>query len=63
MLSIQSAKSVEIGDAVASSARRGSSVHDEILHEDGRGYYRETDRAGGLEGGITNGAELVVRTI
>jgi chorismate synthase len=63
MLSIQSAKGVEIGDAIASAGRRGSSVHDEILHADDRGYFRETDRAGGLEGGITNGAELVVRTI
>src|SRR5205814_35560 len=63
MLSIQSAKGVEIGDAIASSGRRGSSVHDEILHDDARGFHRETDRAGGLEGGITNGADLVVRTI
>ena len=61
--SIQSAKGVEIGDAIASSGRRGSSVHDEILHDDARGFHRETDRAGGLEGGITNGADLVVRTI
>jgi chorismate synthase len=63
MLSIQSAKGVEIGDAIASAGRRGSSVHDEILHSDERGYYRRTDRAGGLEGGMTNGADLVVRTI
>ena len=63
MLSIQSAKGVEIGDAIASSGRRGSSVHDEILYDEGRGFHRETDRAGGLEGGITNGADLVVRTI
>ena len=63
MLSIQSAKGVEIGDAIASAGRRGSSVHDEIHHSDERGFYRETDRAGGLEGGITNGADLVVRTI
>jgi chorismate synthase len=63
MLSIQSAKGVEIGDAIASSGRRGSSVHDEILYDDDRGFHRETDRAGGLEGGITNGADLVVRTI
>ncbi len=63
MLSIQSAKGVEIGDAIASASKRGSSVHDEILYSDGRGYHRETDRAGGLEGGITNGEELVVRTI
>ncbi len=63
MLSIQSAKGVEIGDAIASAGRRGSSVHDEILHSAERGFHRETDRAGGLEGGITNGADLVVRTI
>jgi chorismate synthase len=63
MLSIQSAKGVEIGDAIASAGRRGSSVHDEILHTAERGFHRETDRAGGLEGGITNGADLVVRTI
>ncbi len=63
MLSIPSAKGVEIGDAIASSARRGSSVHDEILHSDAAGYHRETDRAGGLEGGMTNGADVVVRVI
>jgi chorismate synthase len=63
MLSIQSAKGVEIGDAIASAGRRGSSVHDEIFHSGERGWHRETDRAGGLEGGMTNGAELVVRTI
>jgi len=37
-------------------------VHDEIHYGD-RGFYRETDRAGGLEGGMTNGADLVVRVI
>jgi chorismate synthase len=63
MLSIQSAKGVEIGDAIVSSTRRGSRVHDEIFHSDDRGYHRTTDAAGGLEGGMTNGAELVVRTI
>jgi chorismate synthase len=63
MVSIQSAKGVEIGDAIASAARRGSRVHDEIFHSDELGYHRRTDAAGGLEGGMTNGAELVVRTI
>ena len=60
MLSIQSAKGVEIGDAIASAGRRGSSVHDEILYAGDPGYLRETDRAGGLEGGMTNGGELIV---
>jgi chorismate synthase len=63
MLSIQSAKGVEIGDAIASSSRRGSSVHDEIHHSGEKGFHRRTDRAGGLEGGMTNGADLIVRTI
>ena len=63
ILSIQSAKGVEIGDAIASASRRGSSVHDEIFHTDEKGWHRETDRAGGIEGGMTNGAEVVVRTI
>ena len=63
MLSIQSAKGVEIGDAIASSGRRGSSVHDEIFHDGEHGYHRRTDRAGGLEGGMTNGSEVVVRVI
>jgi chorismate synthase len=38
-------------------------VHDEIFHTDEKGWHRETDRAGGIEGGMTNGAEVVVRTI
>jgi chorismate synthase len=63
MVSIQSAKGVEIGDAIASSSRRGSSVHDEIHHSDEKGFHRRTDRAGGLEGGMTNGSDLIVRTI
>jgi chorismate synthase len=63
MLSIPSAKGVEIGDAIGSSARRGSRVHDEIFHSGDRGYHRKTDAAGGLEGGMTNGADIVVRTI
>ena len=63
MLSIQSAKGVEIGDAITSAGRRGSSVHDEIEYTDGQGFHRPTDRAGGLEGGMTNGEDLVIRTI
>ncbi len=58
-MSIESAKGVEIGDAIASSARRGSRVHDEIYHSGEKGYHRRTDTAGGLEGGMTNGAELL----
>ena len=39
----------------------GSQAHDEIFYDATRGYYRETNRAGGLEGGITNGQDIVVR--
>jgi chorismate synthase len=60
IMSIHAVKAVEIGTGVANSARPGSKVHDEIFH-DGKGFARQTNRAGGLEGGITNGEELRVR--
>jgi len=58
-LGIQAMKGVEIGDAWANAGRRGSEVHDELEYEDG--YRRATNRAGGLEGGMTNGEPVVVR--
>ncbi|MBI3872658.1 MAG: chorismate synthase [candidate division Zixibacteria bacterium] len=66
VMSVHSIKSVEIGDGWAQAARRGSTVHDEIHYDDQRrpersGFVRKTNRAGGLEGGLTNGADLVVR--
>ncbi len=60
MMSIPGIKAVEIGDGFASASRRGSDAHDEIGYEDGR-FVRATDRAGGLEGGITTGQTLRVR--
>jgi len=59
-LSIQAVKAVEIGDGVANAARRGSEAHDEIIFSNGE-FGRSTNRAGGLEGGITTGKELRVR--
>lgn len=59
-MSIQAVKAVEIGTGVRNAGRFGSEVHDEIFYEDGR-FRRKTNRAGGLEGGITNGEELRVR--
>ena len=59
-MSIQAMKGVEIGDGWSNAVRPGSDVHDAIFRN-GRGYYRETNRSGGLEGGITTGEELVVR--
>jgi len=59
LLSIHAVKAVSIGDGIAASRRRGSEVHDPIEHDGSRGYRRTSNRAGGLEGGITNGEELV----
>jgi chorismate synthase len=61
MLSIQSIKGVSIGPAWEVAASRGSDAHDEIFHSPERGYHRESNRAGGLEGGMTNGEPLVVQ--
>jgi chorismate synthase len=61
ILSIQAMKAVAIGDGVEVAGRPGSQAHDEIFYDDERGYYRNTNRAGGLEGGMTTGAPLVVR--
>jgi chorismate synthase len=61
MMSIQSIKGVEIGEGFANAARHGSDAHDIIDYDAERGWIRPTNRAGGLEGGVTNGAPLVVR--
>ena len=57
---IQAMKGVEIGDAWDNATRLGSEVHDEIFFEEGS-YRRRTNRAGGIEGGMTNGETIVVR--
>ncbi len=59
--SIQAVKGAAIGDAFTVAGLPGSQAHDEIYHSAERGYYRETNHAGGLEGGMTNGLPLVVR--
>ena len=61
ILSIHAVKAVAIGDGVAASRRIGSEVHDPIYFDDQRRYHRRTNRAGGLEGGVTNGQDVVVR--
>lgn len=60
MLSIPAMKAVELGEGWASASRHGSEVHDAIALRNGR-MVRDSNRAGGLEGGITNGEPLVVR--
>jgi chorismate synthase len=61
LMSIQAVKAVEIGDGWDNAARRGSVAHDAITYDPDLGYVRPTDRAGGIEGGISNGALLVAR--
>jgi len=60
IMSVHAVKAVEIGTGVANAAKPGSEVHDEILYEN-ETFHRRTNRAGGLEGGITNGEEVRVR--
>jgi chorismate synthase len=61
MLSIQAIKGCGIGDGFDLAGRPGSAAHDEIFYSDERGYFRETNRSGGVEGGMTTGEPLVVR--
>lgn len=61
-MGIQSVKGVEVGDGFEEARRRGSAAHDEILRgEDEDGVRRASNRAGGLEGGMTNGEQLRLR--
>jgi chorismate synthase len=60
LMGTQAVKGVEIGDGFALASRRGSQAHDEILRDE-RGLYRATNRAGGIEGGVSNGEAIVVR--
>jgi chorismate synthase len=61
ILSIHAVKAVAIGDGVAAATRLGSEVHDALFFDDAQRYHRETNRAGGLEGGVTNGEDVIVR--
>jgi chorismate synthase len=60
VMGTQAVKGVEIGEGFALAGLRGSEAHDEILRDE-RGYYRETNRAGGIEAGVSNGEDIVVR--
>ena len=60
IMSIQAMKGVGLGDGFALAERVGSLAHDEIFSSEQRGLYRETNRAGGVEGGMTTGDPLVV---
>ncbi len=65
-MSIPGVKAVEIGEGIEASEKKGSDVHDEIFIQDkpsnnSSRYYRKTNRAGGIEGGVTNGEKVVIR--
>jgi chorismate synthase len=60
VMGIQAVKGVEIGDGAALTGLRGSEAHDEIVRDE-RGLHRETNRAGGIEGGVSNGENVIVR--
>jgi chorismate synthase len=60
LMGILAVKGVEIGEGFALATLRGSQAHDEILRDE-RGLHRKTNRAGGIEGGISNGEEIVLR--
>jgi chorismate synthase len=62
LMSIQAMKGVEVGMGFESARKFGSEVHDEIFYEQKTGFVRGSNNAGGLEGGITNGQPIVLRT-
>ena len=61
LMSIQAVKGVEVGLGFAAASNSGKYVHDEIFYSKENGFYRQTNRAGGIEGGMSNGEELVLR--
>jgi len=61
IMSIPAVKAVEIGNAIECSAKLGSEVHDEIFYSKEKGIYRNTNNAGGVEGGMSNGEDIITR--
>lgn len=61
IMSIPAVKGVEFGLGFASSSLHGSEVQDEILYDKREGYFRLTNRAGGIEGGMSNGEPIIIR--
>jgi chorismate synthase len=60
-MSIPAIKGVEFGLGLSTADLPGSKVHDEIFYDEKQGYYRKTNHAGGIEGGMSNGETIVVR--
>jgi chorismate synthase len=62
-MSIHAVKAVSIGAGIAGGTVHGAAFHDEILFDEKRGLHRGSNRAGGLEGGVTNGEELRIQAV
>lgn len=63
LMSIQAIKGVEVGVGFEYAGLPGSKAHDQIYYDSIRGYYRQTNNAGGIEGGMSNGEPIVVRAV
>ncbi|MFA5117642.1 MAG: chorismate synthase [Candidatus Omnitrophota bacterium] len=61
VMAIPGIKAVEIGLGFGYAGKRGSQTHDAIYYSRGKGYYRNTNNAGGIEGGISNGEDIILR--
>jgi len=63
IMSIQAVKGVDFGIGFKSAALRGSLVHDEIFYDKKRGFYRKSNNAGGIEGGMTTGEDIIIKAV
>ena len=63
IMSIQAVKGVSFGIGFDAARRKGSMVHDEIFYDKKKGFFRKTNNAGGIEGGMTNGEDIVIRAV
>lgn len=63
VMSIQAVKGVSFGIGFEAAVRKGSLVHDEIFYDRKKGYYRKTNNAGGIEGGMTNGEDVIIQAV
>lgn len=63
MISIQAVKAVGFGMGFEAAMRSGSEVHDEIFYDRKKGFFRKTNNAGGIEGGMSNGEPIVIRAV
>ncbi|MGB9595672.1 MAG: chorismate synthase [Candidatus Poribacteria bacterium] len=63
LMSIPAIKGVEFGLGFELAKRKGSEVHDEIFYDSEKGFYHKTNNAGGIEGGISNGENIVVKAV